>query len=576
MAEGGSITTKQRVVAAFEEISRLMELTEENPFKIRSYVNAARTIANLEEDLDALVKEGRLKEIPGVGDALADKIATLVTTGHLPFLEELRAQFPSTIFELFRVPSLGAKRIKQFYDELGIKSLAELKAAAEENRLVALKGMNAKSQAKILEGIAMAGESKSQFLYPEAAHAAEALLVYMRACPHVQRCEAAGSLRRRKELVKDIDIVASSAAPSAVMDYFVAYPLASKVTGHGEAKSSIITEAGIAADLRVVPDDIFPCTLLHFTGSKEHNVVLRQRAKDRGLKLNEYGLQREDGSGLEYRDEADIYAALGLPYLPPEIREDMGEFELSETPRLVTPEDVRGVIHCHSTYSDGRNTLREMVEAAMKVGYQYLLITDHSQTAAYAGGLKPHHIIAQHEEIDALNQELEGFTVLKGIESDILLNGALDYPDEILRSFDLVVGSIHSRLDMPEDEATARIVKAIENPCCDIIGHLTGRLLLQRKGLTVDLDRIFDACVANNTALEINGNALRLDLDWRNVIKGKRRGVKFCVSPDAHRVAQIANIGNAVGIARKGGLGPEDVLSCYTVDELLAWRGPRP
>lgn len=575
MAQEETPNSRQLVVAAFDEIAKLMELTEENPFKIRSYTNAARAIAGMEEDLDAMVREGRLKEIPGVGDALAEKIDTLVTTGHLPFLEELRKQFPPTLFELFRIPGLGAKRIKQFYDELGVASLAELQVAAEENRLVALKGMNAKSQAKILEGIAMAGENVGQFLYPDAAFAAEALLTYMRACPLVQRCEVAGSLRRRKEVVKDIDIVASSDDATAVMNYFVAYPQARKVTGHGDAKSSIVTDAGIAADLRVVSDAIFPCTLLHFTGSKDHNVVLRQRAKDRGLKLNEYGLHREDGSGLEYREEGDIYQALGLPFIPPELREDMGEFAYSETPRLVTQEDVRGVIHCHSTYSDGRNTLREMAEAARDLGYQYLLITDHSQTAAYAGGLKPHHIVAQHQEVDALNAELEGFTILKGIESDILLDGSLDYTEDILRSFDLVIGSIHSRLDMTETEATQRIIKAVENPYCDIIGHMTGRLLLQRKGLTVDIDKIFDACLANNTAVEINGNALRLDLDWRCVLKGKSRGVKFCVSPDAHRITQYANIGYGIGIARKGGLAPEDVLCTYTLEELLAWRSQR-
>ena len=568
-------TSKQTIMAAFEEIAQLMELQGENPFKSRSYVNAARTIEQLGEDLEVIQREGRLREIKGVGEAIAEKIETLLATGRLPFLEELRAQFPPTIFELFSISGLGAKRIKQFYDELGIKSMADLQAACEANKLAGLKGVGEKMQAKLLEGISFAQQHTGSFHYHVAEEAAQALLAYVRSCKAVQRAELAGSLRRRKEVIKDIDIVASSKHPETVMLHFVAYPGRKRVTGHGDTKSSIVTESGISADLRVVADDLFPYTLMHFTGSKEHNVVMRQRAKDRALKLNEYGLHREDESVLPCHDEAAIYAALDLPHVPPELREDSGEFELTTTPTLITDADVRGVIHCHTTYSDGRNTLEEMVEAGRAAGYEYILITDHSQTASYAGGLKPDDIVRQHEQIDALNKTVKGIKILKGIESDILGDGALDYEDDVLKSFDLIVASVHNRLDMAEAEATARVVRAIENPYCDIIGHPTGRLLLQRKGFPLDFDRIFDACLANNTALEINANCLRLDLDWRLVLKGKRKGVKFCVGPDAHRTGAIANIRYGVGIARKGGLEPSDVICTYSLKDLMAWRKSR-
>lgn len=566
---------KEKIIAAFEEIAQLLELQGENPFKIRSYINAARSIESLDEDIETIHAEGRLEDIKGVGKDLAQKLDTLITTGALPYLDELRAQFPPTLFELFYIPGLGGKRIKQFYDELGIQSIADLKAACESNRLAGLKGVGAKMEAKLLEGIAFAEQHSGQFHFHVAEEAARALLAYVAGCKAVQRVELAGSLRRRKEVIKDIDLVASSKHPETVMSHFVSYPGRKRVTGHGDTKASIVLESGISADLRVVADEVFPYTLMHFTGSKEHNVVMRQRAKDRDLKLNEYGLHREDETVIPATDEKDIYAALGLPFVPPELRENMGEFDLTETPRLITDADVRGVIHCHTTYSDGRNTLEEMVTAAQAAGYEYILITDHSQTAAYAGGLKPDDILRQHEEIDALNQTLHGFRILKGIESDILGDGALDYEDEVLRSFDLIVASVHNKLDMTEEEATARVVRAIENPYCDIIGHPTGRLLLQRKGFPLDYERIFDACLANNTALEINANCLRLDLDWRTVIKGKRKGVKFCVGPDAHRVNSIDNIRYGIGIARKGWLEPQDVLCTYTAKELLAWRKSR-
>ncbi|MBI1318247.1 MAG: DNA polymerase/3'-5' exonuclease PolX [Candidatus Hydrogenedens sp.] len=567
--------TRQRVSDALNEISRLMELQGENPFKSRSYANGARIVEQLEEPLETLIEEGRLGDVKGIGEALEQKITELVTTGKLEFLENLRAQFPPTLFDLFKVSGLGAKRIKQFYDELGIDSLDKLKAACEDNSLAKLKGVSGKLEAKILEGIAFAEQHAGQYLFDAAENAALPLLEYMRGCKDVIRAELAGSLRRKKEVVKDIDIVTSSKKPAAVMDYFVAYPEAERVSSHGETKSSLILKNGISADLRVVTDAQFPFALAHFTGSKEHNVVMRQLAKERGLKLNEYGLHGADGKETPCKDEADLYGALELEFIPPELREDHGEFDLDPIPELIEARDMRGVIHCHTTYSDGHNTLREMVEAAKAQGYEYILITDHSQTAAYAGGLKPEKIIQQQEEIAKLNKEIKGITILSGIESDILSDGSLDYEDDVLKSFDLVVASVHNKLDMDEDEATKRVLKAIENPYCDIIGHPTGRLLLARPGFPLHWDQIFDACEANRVAIEINANPKRLDLDWRQVLRSKEAGITFSIGPDAHRVETIDHIRYGIGIARKGGLEKEDVIGTYTLEELMAWRKSR-
>jgi len=567
--------TRQRVSDALNEIARLMALKGENPFKCRSHSNGARIVEQLEEPLETLIAEGRLGDVKGIGEALEQKITELVTTGKLDYLEKLRAEFPPTLFDLFKVSGLGAKRIKQFHDELGIDSLEALQAACEDNSLATLKGVSGKLQEKILEGIAFARQHTGQFLCDAAENAALPLLDYLRACPQVLRAELAGSLRRRKEVIKDIDIVSASADPAKVMDYFAAYPEAERVSSHGETKSSLLLRNGISADLRVVSDAEYPFALAHFTGSKEHNVVLRQRAKERGLKLNEYGLHADDGGETPCKEEADLHRALGLPFIPPELREDHGEFERDAMPRLIEDADMRGVIHCHTTYSDGHNTLREMAEAAKALGYEYILITDHSQTAAYAGGLKPDRIAAQQEEIKKLNKEIDGIEILSGIESDILGDGSLDYDEDVLKSFDLLVASVHNKLDMEEKEATDRVIKAIESPYCDIIGHPTGRLLLARQGFPLDWEKIFDACIANGTALEINANPKRLDTDWRIVLRGKEKGVKFSIGPDAHRVETIGHIRYGVGIARKGWLEAADVIGTYPLKELMAWRKSR-
>lgn len=563
---------KKAVAAALDEIAMLMELKGENPFRIRSYTNGARTLEGLQEDLAAVVAEGRLREIKGIGEGLAAIITELVETGESADLKSLRAEFPESIYELFAIPGLGPKRIKQVYEALGIDSLDKLEAACRNDELKPLKGVGAKMQAKILEGIEFARAHTGSFHFDKAEAQAEALVEYLKDSGQVTEIAVTGSLRRRKEVIKDIDLVAVAKDPAALMRAFVEAPGVKQVVGHGEAKSSVRFDTGIGADLRVVDAAEFPYTLLHFTGSKEHNVVLRQRAKERDLKLNEYGLFKDDDSLVQCKSETDIYKALGLPFIPPELREDRGEFELKKSPRLLEEKDLRGLIHCHTTYSDGKNTLDEMVEATRERGYAYILITDHSQSAGYAGGLKPDRVKKQQAEIAALNKKLKGFRVLSGIESDIRIDGSLDYDEDVLAGFDLVIASVHNKLDMDEKEAARRVIAAIENPYTAILGHPSGRLLLSRKGFPLDYEKVFDACVANKVAVEINANCKRLDIDWRHIRHGREKGVLFSIGPDAHSIAGLDFVRYGVGIARKGWLEKEHCINCWTAEELLAWR----
>jgi DNA polymerase (family 10) len=563
---------KKDVIRALEEIAILLELSGENPFKVRSYENAARILGNLSEDIEALVAEKRLRTIKGIGEALEQKITELVTTGRLGYLEELRAKFPPSLLELFHVPGLGAKRIKALYENLGVDSLEKLKEACEAGTVVQLHGFDHKLQQKILEGLAFAAQHEGTFLLDTAMEHAEALVEHLRRHAPLQRIMIAGSLRRYKETIKDIDIVASSEYPEAVMEEFVKAPGVAHVVSHGTTRSSVVLKNRMAADLRVVTDAQFPFALAYFTGSKQHNVVMRQRAKERGLKLNEYGLFAEDDHAVACTDEADIFRALGLPYIPPEIREDLGEFELKETPRLVDRSDLRGLIHCHTTYSDGVAGLEEMAIAARDAGYEYFVVADHSQSAAYAGGMKPNKVKQQHKAIDALNERLAPFRILKGIECDIRKDGSLDYEDEVLYSFDVVIVSVHSHLDMGEAEATERLLRAMAHPCTTIVGHPTGRLLKQRPGYPLNWEAVFEAAVEHRVAIEINANCHRLDIDWRNVRRGRDQGVMFSIGPDAHQVPAIADVRYGVGMARKGWLGPEQVLNCLTWEELLEWK----
>lgn len=559
------------VVALLEEIAVLLELSGENPFKARAYENVARRIEGLDGNVADLAQEGRLREIQGVGDALEQKITEFVTTGTLKYHQDLRMKFPDTLFELFRVPGLGPKRIKQLYDDMGIKSLVELGEAARAGKLDGLPGFGKKMEEKILQGIEFSQEQEGRCLFNRAYAEAQRLKEVIASEKSTGKVEIAGSLRRRKEVIKDIDILASSKNPKVLMDRFVYDPQVARITGQGETKSSVVLKSGIAADLRVVSDAEFPYALMYFTGSKEHNVVLRQRAKDRGLKLNEYALMKGE-ENVPCKTEADIYKKLDLPYIPPELREDMGEFDAKSIPNLVEMDNLLGLFHCHSKYSDGHNTVVEMAEAAKKAGYKYMTMTDHSQSATIANGLKPDRVKKQQAEIDDLNKKLKGFQVLKGIESDIRKGGELDYDDDVLASFELVIASVHSGLEMGETEATKRVVTAVENPHTTILGHPSGRLLLARKGFPLNYDKVFDACVANRVAVEINANCHRLDLDWRYIHRAKDKGVMLVIGPDAHSVEEIDNTQYGVGIARKGWLEPENLLNCMTLATFKKWK----
>lgn len=571
---------QQQIADRLEAIATLMELKGENPFKVRAFSSGARLVETLDADLAELVAAGTLRSIKGIGQGLADVITELVQTGQSTAYDELKAATPEGLLEMLSIPGLGPKKIKAIHEGLGITTVGELEYACNENRLAGLSGFGAKTQEKILGGIALMKKSRGKFLCSEAIGVAESLLAALQGHPAVQRAAIAGSLRRAKETVKDADLIASSAEPEAVMAFFVSLPEVKEIVAHGPTKSSVRLENGLPVDLRVVADADFPFTLHHFTGSKEHNTLMRQRALARGLKLNEYGLWRGE-ERLACQDEADLFRALDLAYVPPELREGLGEIALAEAglvPELVTEADLRGIFHVHTTFSDGAGTLEQMVKGAQALGYRYIGISDHSQAAAYAHGLTPERIAEQHAEIDRLNRELAGIRVLKGIEADILADGSVDYDPEVLRTFDFVIASIHSRFGMDREAMTERIVRAIRNPYVTILGHMTGRLLLSREPYELDLERVFTEAAAHGVAIELNANPHRLDLDWRHMRRALELGVTLAINPDAHSVAGLKHVRYGVGIARKGGVPAERVLNSLEVralEERLAARRER-
>lgn len=571
---------KRQVAAALEEIATLLELTGGNMFQLRAYTNAARLIESLDQDLGELVASGGLGELKGIGPALAEKITTLVTTGALPYLDDLRAQVPPGLLDVMRVPGLGPKKAKALHESAGVDSLESLEAAVREGRLKGLSGFGPKTEANILAGIERLRTAGGRVLFPVAAGEAERLLAVIRAVPGVRRCEVGGSVRRRRETAKDIDIVCAAPADcvDAVMDAFVGAAGVVAVIGRGETKCSVQLSAGLNADLRVVRDEAYIATLAYFTGSKEHNVALRGRAQDRGLKLNEYGLFRGDDA-LPLPDEGALYAALDLPYIEPELREDHGEFEaaaMGALPRLVREDDIRGVLHNHSTWSDGTNSLEEMVAEAERLGYAYLGMSEHSKSAAYAHGLEPARLLEYLDTIDALNAAPgRRLRILKGTECDILADGALDYDDALLARFDFVVASVHSRFKMDGEAMTARILAAVRNPFTTILGHPTGRLLLERDPYNVDMDAVLAEAARCDVAVELDAHPSRLDLDWRHGKVVRKLGVKIAIDPDAHAIEGLSDVRYGVGIARKMGLQREQVLNAMTLEELTAWLDAR-
>ena len=564
--------TKLDVSKILEEIGILLELKGENPFKFRAYHNASVTVEALEEDLDKAIGDGTLAEQKGIGKGLYEKIVELNNTGRLKYYEDLKKEIPAGLLEIIRIPGVGPKKAKALYDELGISTVGELEYACMENRLIGLHGFGEATQAKILKGIEYYRKGMGHHLFNVALKDAERLLTLLEKNKDIKMKNIAGSIRRRKEVIKDIDIVASARHErvGAVMDFFTTLPDVQSIVAKGDTKSSVILNSGINADLRIVSDSEYPFALHYFTGSSEHNTAMRSRAKKFGLKLNEYGLFKGEKS-LQCKSEEEIFKALGLTYIPPELREDKGEIEAAEQgklPELIEPSDIKGIFHVHTTYSDASMTLHEVVKLAQGAGYQYIGISDHSKSAYYAGGLTEEKLRAQHDEIDGLNSKLKNFYIFKGIECEILSDGSLDYSDEILAEFDFVIASVHSRFNMSEEEMTERIIKAISNPYTTMLGHPTGRLLLSREGYKVDLHKVIDAAAEKGAVIEINAHPYRFDLDWRYCKYAKERGVKVSINPDAHHAEDLANVSYGVGIARKGWLTSRDVLNTMTLGEI--------
>ena len=559
----------KEIAEVLEEIAELLEIKGENPFKIRAYHNGARIVGGMSQDLHDLVEQGSLREIKGIGEGLAEKITELVKTGKCKYHQELKKSLPSGILELLELSGLGPKRAKVLYEKLGIKNIAQLERACRNDRLLELDGFGEKSQAKILEAIKHHSKTEGYFLISDAALESEKFIKYLKKLKEIVRIEAAGSLRRHKEIVHDVDILVSAKRPAPIHEAFTSYPEVDQVLAKGETKSSVILKSGLQVDLRTVADREFPYALYYFTGSVEHNVAVRTMAKRMGFKISEYGIFK--GSRLiPCKDEADILKVLGLRYIPPELRENMGEIEAAKNgqlPKLLEAKDVKGIFHVHSTYSDGVGTLEEMIHSAEELGYEYVGISDHSKTAVYANGLTEERVKKQHEEIDRLQKKYK-IRIFKGTESDILLDGSLDYSDRVLKSFDFVVGSIHSRFNMPEREMTKRIVRAMEHPAMTIWGHPTGRLLLGRAGYSVDYEAIFQAAAKHGVAVELNANPHRLDLDWRVCREAKSRGIRLSINPDAHSVEGLGDVVYGVGIARKGWLEKRDILNTMSVSEM--------
>jgi DNA polymerase (family 10) len=562
-----------------EQIAQLLELKGENPFKIRAYTNAARALESLGEPLATIVAEERLGEIEGIGKAITEKVTELVTTGRLEYYEDLKSSFPEGIFELFELQGLGAKKIKALHDQLGVSSLADLEQVCAEGKVAELAGFGAKTQSNIVKAIADHRKHAGRFRINVVSGLAEELLSDLRAHEAVGQLEAAGSYRRRKETIGDLDLLVSSSRPEEVSDFFIRHPLVEEVIVHGPTKSSVRLKDGPQCDLRVVKPEEFPFALVYFTGSKEHNIRLRSRALDQGWSLNEYRFSpaKEGGeiSVPEIHTEQELYKALGLDFIPPELREDKGEIAAAEAgtlPTLIEWSNLRGTFHCHTSASDGKNSLIEMARAAMDLGLEYLGIADHSKSSFQAHGLSVEQLAAQVAEIRALNETVEfkeaGFRLFAGTECDILKDGELDFSDEILASLDYVVASVHSSFTLSEAEMTKRIIRAMENPYVTMLGHLTGRLLLSREPYAVNIPAVIEAAAATGTIIEINASPWRLDMDWRWWPLAKEKGVKCAINPDAHTVYGLQDLIYGIGIARKGWLTKDDVINCLPLGKV--------
>jgi DNA polymerase (family X) len=552
---------KEEVIKILKEISVLLELKDENPFKIRAYQNAARALESSDLDFTGDLKAEDFIKIKGVGSHIAERILELLDTGKLKIYEELKESIPHGLVEMISVPTLGPKKIKYLYDNLGISNIGQLEYACMENRLVDLPNFGEKTQENILKGIEVLKKYQGKYLYANIIVEAEAIHKKIKNFKHIKRSSLAGSVRRKKEVVKDIDIVASSGRPEKVMDFFTGLDEAEDIIARGDTKSSIRLKSGINVDIRIVKDYQYPYALHHFTGSKEHNTAMRTAAKKDGIKMNEYGLFKNDRL-IKCSGEKDIFNYFSMDWIPPELRENYGEIEAARSgklPELIEEKDIKGIFHIHTTYSDGNMSIEQACSYLKKEGFQYAGISEHSKSAAYAGGLKDKDIDKYMEEIDSFNKKHSGFKIFKGIESDILMDGSLDYSADMLEKFDFIIAAVHSGFNLSEEQMTGRIIKAIENKFTTMIAHPTGRLLLARDPYRVDTIRIINAAAENDVDIELNASPFRLDLDWRMCKYAKERGVKIFINPDAHSLKNLDDYKFGVNIARKGWLEKKDV-----------------
>lgn len=566
-----------QIAETFDLIADLLEFTGANPFRVRAYRNAARTVRDLGEPVAELISgTGRkLTDIPGIGEDLAQKIVTLAQGGELPLLAELRAAVPESVLALLRIPGLGPKKAAALHKELGINSLDDLRAACQQHKVRELKGFGEKTEQAILAGLEFAGQAQVRMMWAEADLYAQSILRHLQRVSSIEQIEVAGSYRRGRETVGDLDFLVVSSHAGEVMDALAEFEPTATVLARGDTKMSVRLGCGLQVDVRVVPAESFGAALQYFTGSKEHNVELRSRAKALGLKINEYGVFRRD-KYIAGRTEEEVYAALGLPWFPPELREARREFEWADAgalPQLVTLEDMRGDLHMHTSESDGTATIEEMVAAARRRGLKYIAITDHSKRVTMANGLNAARLRRQWAQIDKLNATLSGIKVLKGVEVDILERGGLDLEDDVLAEADWVVASLHYGQNQPREQITRRIVGALQHPAVSALGHPTGRLINRRKPYDVDLDAVFKAAKEHGKCLELNANPERLDLDDVACAAAKAHGIPIVISTDAHSPEQLDKMRYGILQARRGGLTPADVANTRTWSQLCKLLG---
>jgi len=578
--------TKSEIAAVLDEVAALLELKGENPFKIRAYTNAARSLETFGGNISSLQDEEALSKIPGIGKSIAEKIKELAATGSLKYLEELRTEFPAAILELFSISGLGAKKIKALYEQLQVSSIEQLRQACETGRVAQLPGFGETTQIKICKAIEERAKHSGYFQFGQIAGEAETMRSDLAGHPDALQVDVAGSYRRRKEIVHDLDLVVATKKPEAITKFFVAHPLVDSIIAQGPTKSSVRLRSGVQCDLRVVSSPEYPFALAYFTGNKEHNIELRSRALERGWTLNEYRLaplpvdpkakkKRPVKKIPKVRDEADLYRALDLDFIAPELRENSGEFEAAEKPRklsglpkLIEQENLRGTFHCHTSASDGHNSLEEMAEAAQALGLDYLGIADHSRSSIQAHGIDEAQLRAQVALIRELNKKFDGFRMFAGVECDILRDGSLDFPDNILSQLDYVVASVHSVFNLSEADMTARVIRAMENRFVTMLAHPTGRLLLKREPYQIDIPAVLDAAARTETWIELNAAPKRLDLDWRWWPLAKQKGVKCVINPDAHRTERLQDLWFGIGSARKGWLTKGDVMNCLPLGKI--------